>query len=151
LHYFRKNKFTITAKSRSHVGQSRGGLAAQLFGLPDLIDVWARRNPPNVGYLYHAADYGARQPLSYLNFKLFVRLIRYFLKNKLIINVKTMLTISMETIGMNTKLFSFWMRISLGNQPNQLCRVRLRTNWCMECTLPNYRFFNHAVPENEPY
>ena len=33
------------------------------------------------------------------------RTLHYFRKNKLIINVKTMLTINMDTIGMNTKTF----------------------------------------------
>jgi hypothetical protein len=45
----------------------------QLFGLSVLIDVWARRNPPNV-VITKMADYGARKPLIYLNIKLFVRL-----------------------------------------------------------------------------
>jgi hypothetical protein len=37
---------------------------------------WVRHHPSNVIHLYHAADYGARELLTYLNMKLFVRLIR---------------------------------------------------------------------------
>jgi hypothetical protein len=46
-----------------------------------LIEVWARRNPPNVAITL-MADYGARKTLTYLNLILFVRLIRSTLFSK---------------------------------------------------------------------